>query len=549
MFDLEQLPENQEFDLGDYDVVVAANVLHATRAMRPTLRNAKALLKRNGLILINEITQSDMFAHLSFGLLEGWWLHEDSELRIEGTPLLGVESWRAVLHEEGFLDVIMPVSSEDDLGAQIIVGRSDGMLRIARTQPPPLRQSVLQEPDRVTPVATQHAAVAGGSAEGSLVVVAVSEVDLHRRLMAHVCREVALVLRMPAEGVEVLQPLSRYGIDSILAVQVADRLGADFGGVGSTLLFEHQSISALASHFLSTQRDRVVALVGTGGAPRAAFVAAAPTAAVGVAGRRLGRRGRGTAVSRGTARPDVAIVGVSGRYPLAPDVETFWRNLEAGVNCIREIPRERWDWQDYFDPAKGRGAAGTMYSKWGGFLDDIACFDALFFSISPREAQRMDPQERLFLEEAYRCIASAGYTPGGLSSERRVGVFVGAMNGTYGPVPAHWSIANRVSHLFGFRGPSLALDTACSSSLTAICLAVESIRSGRCDCALAGGVNLIVVSGAICEPVVDDDDRSGRYVPAVRGRTRTGSWMPKGWGWCCSSRWCRRWRTGMRSTA
>ncbi|WP_054861581.1 beta-ketoacyl synthase N-terminal-like domain-containing protein [Gracilibacillus sp. JCM 18860] len=128
----------------------------------------------------------------------------------------------------------------------------------------------------------------------------------------------------------------------------------------------------------------------------------------------------------------------------------------------------------------------------GGFIEGIDQFDPYFFHLSPAEAKRMDPQERVFLEACYESISDAGYTPANLSKDRKIGVFVGAMNGHYPSGASYWSIANRVSYMMNFQGPSLAIDSACSSSLTAIHLALESLYSGISTCAIAGGVNLIV---------------------------------------------------------
>ena len=189
-------------------------------------------------------------------------------------------------------------------------------------------------------------------------------------------------------------------------------------------------------------------------------------------------------------RQDVAIVGLAGRYPGAADVDAFWRNLKDGRSCIAEIPQERWDWRAYFDEEKGK--PGFIYTKWGGFLDDIDAFDPLFFHIAPKAAAIMDPQARLFLEIAYATIEDAGYTPASLTADHRVGVFVGVMNSTYTRYTNFYSIANLVSYHLNFQGPSLAVDSACSASLTAILLAAESIAAGTSDLAIAGGVNLIV---------------------------------------------------------
>ena len=201
----------------------------------------------------------------------------------------------------------------------------------------------------------------------------------------------------------------------------------------------------------------------------------------------------------------VAIIGMSGRYPMAPNLAAFWDNLRSGRHCISEIPAERWDWREYFDPDPN--AAGKTYSRWGGFLSGIDRFDPLFFGIAPTDAAQMDPQERLFLETAWSAIEDAGYTRQSLGRvDRRVGVFAGVMNNDYEWLGAragasdsgadgrssYWSIANRVSYVFDLKGPSFTIDSACSSSLTAIHLACSSLLQGECRVAIAGGVNLIL---------------------------------------------------------
>ncbi len=209
------------------------------------------------------------------------------------------------------------------------------------------------------------------------------------------------------------------------------------------------------------------------------------------------------------AEMDIAIVGLSGRYPQAADLEEFWSNLCAGRNCITEIPTDRWDHRPYFDADKNK--AGKTYTKWGGFLGGVDEFDAAFFNISPREAETLDPQERLFLQCAYEALSDGGYTretfgsraPGGGNN---VGVYVGVMWEEYqlyaAQETAHGnsmvlssspsSIANRVSYFFNFQGPSMGVDTMCSSSLTSIHLACQSLKSGECDAAIAGGVNVSI---------------------------------------------------------
>ncbi|WP_103865513.1 SDR family NAD(P)-dependent oxidoreductase [Aquimarina sp. I32.4] len=210
---------------------------------------------------------------------------------------------------------------------------------------------------------------------------------------------------------------------------------------------------------------------------------------------------------------DIAIIGLSGRYPGANTMEDFWDNLKNGIDSVTEIPHDRWDMVDFYDEDKD--TLGKSYSKWGGFIDDIDKFDPLFFNISPREAEIMDPQERLFLQTVWESLEDGGYTRERLQNIRsskasklggHVGVYAGVMYSEYqlfgaeetlkgNPMPL-WnspsSIANRVSYYLNLHGPSMGVDTMCSSSLTAIHLAIDAINNGHCGMAIAGGVNLSV---------------------------------------------------------
>jgi len=200
----------------------------------------------------------------------------------------------------------------------------------------------------------------------------------------------------------------------------------------------------------------------------------------------------------GPQAADIAIIGLAGRYPQAEDLDQLWDNLKQGRDCVTEVPGGRWDHGAIYDPAKG--VSGKTYSKWGGFLQGVDEFDPRFFNISPREAEIMDPQERLFLQCAYHLIEDAGYTRQSLSAKGRVGVYVGVQYTEYtafstpqtlvAALPA--SIANRVSFFCDWRGPSLTLDSMCSSSLTTLHLACQSLRCGESDYAVAGGVNVSI---------------------------------------------------------
>lgn len=202
---------------------------------------------------------------------------------------------------------------------------------------------------------------------------------------------------------------------------------------------------------------------------------------------------------RPTPEP-IAIIGMSGRYPDAPDVKTYWNNLVAGKNAVREIPLSRWDVPSFYDPRPLQ--KGKVYCKWLGMLDDIAEFDPLFFSLSPGEAEWMDPQHRIFLQEAYKAFEDAGYA-GEVLNEQKCGVYLGIMSNEYaflqhqlqpgiaGATGNSYSIAAaRIAYFLNLKGPAIAVDTACSSSLVAIHLACQALRNRETDMALAGGVSL-----------------------------------------------------------
>lgn len=208
-------------------------------------------------------------------------------------------------------------------------------------------------------------------------------------------------------------------------------------------------------------------------------------------------------VNAAIADTDVAIIGVDCRLPGANDPAQFWSNLAAGVNSVREIPADRWNWRDYFGDAH---EPNKTNSRWGGYVDDVDKFDAEFFRISPTEAELMDPQQRLMLELTWGCLEDAGYLPESLSGSD-TGVFVGVGNLDYKEllerklptVEGHRStsnylslVANRVSYFLNLRGPSIPYDTACSSSLFAMHYAVQSIVRGEIGMALVAGINVLL---------------------------------------------------------
>ncbi|WP_414938612.1 SDR family NAD(P)-dependent oxidoreductase [Amycolatopsis sp. cmx-11-51] len=264
---------------------------------------------------------------------------------------------------------------------------------------------------------------------------------------------------VPEDQVDPDRPLHESGLSSRESMELAADLGRYLGRpLPPTLVWQYPTITALAGRLSTVDREAVASV-------------------------------------ESRAEEPIAIVGVGCRLPGgAESPEGYWRFLDAGRDGIREIPADRWD--TGLDWLPGRG----------GFLGDIAGFDAEFFGIVPGEAETMDPQQRMLLEVAWAALEHAGIPPSTLRGSR-TGVFVGLSAGEYSHLTMTdptavdvWSAtgaatsiaANRLSYLFDLRGPSLTLDTACSSSLVAVHQAVQSLRRGECGTALAAGVNLLL---------------------------------------------------------
>ena len=215
----------------------------------------------------------------------------------------------------------------------------------------------------------------------------------------------------------------------------------------------------------------------------------------------------------------IAIIGMSGRFPMADDLDEFWQNLFEGRDCIQEIPKERWDWREYYgDPQKEENKTNI---KWGGFISGADEFDPEFFNISPEDATIMDPQQRLMLTHVWKALEDAGYSARSLSGSQ-TGVFIGASPVEYISFMSRLNILNyssgmistmgpnRISYFFNLNGPSESIDTTCSSSLVAIHRAIDAMKNGSCEMAVAGGVNMILTPDVYLNSQADVFSKDGR---------------------------------------
>jgi len=201
----------------------------------------------------------------------------------------------------------------------------------------------------------------------------------------------------------------------------------------------------------------------------------------------------------------IAIVGAACRFPGAASLSAFWELLIAGRHGISTVPAERWNADLFYGP--NPKSPGKTNTREGGFIADVDRFDAEFFGISPREAVNMDPQQRMLAETTYEALEDAGIAPASLAGSDTA-VYVGLMSNDYlqyqladdfqrvdvhtGAGAGYSMTANRLSYLFDFHGPSVAVDSACSSSLTAAFLACQAIWTGQSRVAVAAGVNLML---------------------------------------------------------
>ncbi|OMC04438.1 polyketide synthase [Mycobacterium sp. NS-7484] len=380
----------------------------------------------------------------------------------------------------GLADVVASAGQGSTQGlAQGVIARVD-WARFLPLYQQAGRRAFLAELEREVPTQSSAAGVATASGKTQLVErLASAPVQQRKKLLTDYLRDaVAEVTRVDAAEIREDAGFFDLGMDSLMAVELRRRLETGLGHeIPVTLVMDHPRLSDAADWLLGDVL----------GLSEQAPAAAAPAS-----------------VASRTDDP-IAIIAVSCRFPGAPNPEAFWDVLSGGVDAIREVPEDRFDIDEFYDPDPD--APGKTYTRFGGFLDGIDGFDPEFFGISPREAVWIEPQQRLMLETVWEGLERAGYSPASLRGSR-TGIFTGVAANEYAhllsaepidKIEPHFitgnalnAISGRVAFALGFEGPAVAVDTACSSALVAVHQAVQALHSGDCDMALAGGVNVLL---------------------------------------------------------
>jgi acyl transferase domain-containing protein/NAD(P)-dependent dehydrogenase (short-subunit alcohol dehydrogenase family)/ubiquinone/menaquinone biosynthesis C-methylase UbiE/acyl carrier protein len=496
VIDIEKDLKQQQMEYETVDLVIAANVLHATKNLGETLEQVKRLLKPNGCLVLNEATKLSDQTTLTFGLLDGWWLYEDEMVRISHAPLLNEGMWEQLLKTHGFTKVHAVLEKAEQ---NIIIAESNGNYISVTGSETIISENKDIQVESKTIVNTNSNFV---------------EEPLHKKevvkLQDEVKRIIANIIQADLESVDENVPFSDFGIDSILAVEIVKQLNDKLHiTMAATDLFNYSTIADLSTYINKEWGTSLVILEEI--SPSIVEVQKANFTELNEEASEI-ESCQYTLDQMGAKEfqleeihpeefqqdeskdesMDIAIIGISGEFPEAPNVEVFWENLCEGRNAIKEIPASRWNMEEKLKDVK----------LYGGCLDDIDKFDPLFFHLSPKEAEWMDPQQRRFLQIAWSTLEDAGYTDTMLNG-RKCGVFVGCGSGDYisnakkEDAKAYAFTGNsnailsaRISYLLNLRGPSLAIDTACSSSLVAVHMACESLLTGTCEMALAGGVSI-----------------------------------------------------------
>lgn len=580
LYNVEKDMNEQEMKPDYFDIILSANCIHATSSIKRSLAHMNQLLKKGGLLVLNEMSKNSILSHITFGMLEGWWLYEDTECRLVGSPVVESKTWELLMKNVGFTNIMFPVEHSHKYGQQIVVGFANNENSGYYTDEkiisePEIRKSevkadnptVISSDDNVRNIIIDALVeilevdkemidddasfvdfgidsingmnlvqllnekfnveidvtsifdynnirklkeyidgILGDENvllnevekenEEKLPVVEdtfeissnapiniVSESDKTGYVIKVIKQVICGVLEIEEDIISDDEAFAEIGVDSITGIRLVDaineRLEID---IDVTKIFDYSNIKSLAGFICSQIGDiRMVS-------DEALSIDAIEEAEIADMGlcqdeiapvsmeEEKNKSDSNEEEKKAFLASDFAIIGISCRFGSAETKETLWDVLVNGESTISRH--------------------GEFYiSK----LADREMFDNEFFSISKTEADYMDPQQRIFLEETWSALEDAGYA-NEKSNEKKCGVYVGCNAGDYtnhfdesAPAQAFWGnsasiIPSRISYFLNLKGPAVSLETACSSSLVAIDLACKALQDGEVDMAVCGGV-------------------------------------------------------------
>ena len=406
---LEQDVLAQGFKIGQFDLIAGFEIVGARESGLGLLTNLKRLLKRNGLLLL--------------------------EVAIESTG-----DWKQVLARSGFEGVMARsdrMTNQATFGRDFIIARSNGCVQIqseASAEPTELGDRVRNGSNGASPKPFQaHLQVQPDQppADSAKSLGSTMSRDAVRDRVITLLEQ---MLQLSKGDLDTSSPFIEFGLDSIAGVRFVNELNQRLHlELKPTVLFDYGSVEKLSTFVAEECRPLLAEitpgpppLVGSSGPPAEETSRSSPASAPSL---EIVHSDLSPTLRIQPLNSDVAVIGMSGRFPHADNVGAFWRNLAAGKNCIGEVPPERWDHSLIYE--SGSRKPNKTNSKWGGFLADADKFDPLFFNISGREAEATDPQHRLFLEECYHAIEDAGYAGPSTKLLQKCGVFAGVEPGDY----------------------------------------------------------------------------------------------------------------------
>lgn len=482
-------------DIGQCDYAIGNRFLDSYAAFREGLRSQG---KRSGqTISINWPIWRDGGMHLS---------KEAEELYLQSSGM-------SYLEKEAGLTAFSQLLSSGRCQGMVLVGNRKRTERFLQIEEEETRaESTIRLVSQHTGIRQQDLAADSvrlnvGETSVSLGANDESMIETERKLLFDLKQIVADYAKINPDKMDAKENLGNYGFDSIDLKKLAKQLSNHYRiSISPTVFFANSSLQTISEYLLDNFGNSIsmhYSRLEPSGA-NTPFQPALHQAAASVSNDSfLQASASSSAPDLQSVKEPVAIIGVNGIFPQSNGLDEFWQNLKAEKDLITEIPQDRWNYRDFYK--EGSPAKGKQNTKWGGFISDADKFDPSFFHITPREAELIDPQHRLFLESVWKTIENAGYRSSSLEG-RNIGVFVGVQFNDYHQLldqqgiyhanlatgNAHTMLPNRVSYLMDWHGPSESIDTACSSSLVAVHRAVKSLQSGESELAIAGGVSLML---------------------------------------------------------